>query len=657
MGQNWGGCVLKLDFNRIRRVVISPNGRRFVRLDHDAVEIYNIGWSDMTHSIKFADWAGYRMTARFAPNGEHLAVCSDKGAIQLLDTNTGRRIWELKGHENFIQCLAFSPNGKLLASASPQTIILWDLDTGQRLQMLDCKASMSMCFSSDNQRLASGSYRSGEMRVWDVTSGDCIWSIKAHDEGIDSLAFVSGEILVSGSCDERVKIWDLTEKICTQILQTTSNSPSVVSFQDGRRFAYFSTRKDVVINICNERGVRLQSINVGGDFATRHDLVFLPGPQLLARTSSEGLTLWDLASKSSKQADQESSDRLDKLVLSWDGKYLASGLEDHTIRLWDTSDSTRYLMLDYVSGSRTLTFSGNNQLLIGRPAYFNLVVWDTANGNRLGTYGGYQGLQLSPDGQQMAGESVEDTITIHDLSTGDCIQEINAELWEQQFLVNGNRMVLVSDKGIKVWDILQSRCIASLSFPSSEMRSAYIYAVALSNDSNLIALDGDSGPIQVWDLTTQELRHELGVLSQSPAFFQNGELMLYHNHGYDTIEILKLKTGTLLQSIQLPIREWQKGWQLDPNDQSRLCTELGVIDLSNSLRGPDFEIEEARRQPPHNPHYLGYGLSLDGAWILKGSTRILCLPLEYRGGATAAGSTVAIAHDESGRVSVLRFAE
>lgn len=693
VGQDWSACLLKLDLyekHRTCKVVISPNGRRFVRLDDDAVEIYNIGWSDMTHSIKFANLARYPATARFAPNGEHLAVCSNKRAIQLLDTNTGRLIGELIGHESIITALAFSPNGRLLASASPEVIILWDLGTGQRLQMLDCKKldcenSISMCFSSDNQRLASGSHPSGEMRVWDVTSGDCIWGIKAHNKGINSLAFVSGEVLVSGSYDERVKIWDLTEKACTQILQTAGHH-SIVSLQDESRFAYFSARGDEIIDICNERGVCLQSINVGYESITTHDLVFLPGPQLIARTSYRGLTLWDLASKPSEEDVQESDGKPEDLVLSWDGKYLASGSTDRTVRLWDTFASSHYLALDYISTSGTtasLTFSDNNQLLIGRPAVFQLIIWDTANGNCLGTYDDHPELNLSPDGQQMARKSVEDTIMIHDLSTGDCIQKIKTELQGRRFLANGNRLVLASDKNIKVWDILQSRCTASLSMASpkeairyssrrrrhwqrrntrladpssSKLETRIIFSIALSNDSKLIAVD-DFGSTEVWDLTTQKLLHKLYVRTNSHTFFSDGELMLYHNQGRNTVEILKLKTGTLLQSIQLPHRTSQKEWRLDPDDQSRLCTVFGVIDLTDSLRGPGFEIEEARRQPPHNPHYLGYGLSLDGAWILKGSTRILCLPLEYREKATAAGSTVAFVHEESGQVSALRFAE
>ncbi|RSL51240.1 hypothetical protein CEP53_008505 [Fusarium sp. AF-6] len=657
MGQDWSACLLKLDLYEMHRdseVVISPNGRRYVRLNYDAIEVYNIGWSDRTHSIKFA----YSLwVASFAPNGEHLAVGLETGAVELLDTNTGRRIWEFIGHETAINDLAFSPNGKLLASASSsREIILWDLSTGQRLQTMDCKAPTSMSFSVDNQRLASGSY-SGEMSVWEVPSGDCIWNIKAHDSSVGTIAFLSRDLLVSGSFDKTVKIWNLAEGTGIQTLQTNGVCPIVASFQDGSRFAYFSTYEDSAINVCNERGICLQTINVWSESMTMPDLVFLPGPQLLARTSSKELTLWDLASKPSEQDDQEGDGKPENLVLSWDGKYLASGSKGRTVCLRDTSSSTHCQTLGYSSSDdpeAILIFSDNSQLLV-EESYDELRVWDTATSGHLGTYDANRGSRLSPDGQQMAVISFEDTIMIYDLSTGDCIQKIKFDTQAVPFLVNGNRLVLTSSNDFQVWDILQSRCIASLSLPSQARgHNRAIRTIVLSNDSNLIAV-GKYGSIQVWDLTTQKIRHEFDAWPTSLTFFSNGELMVYDND--DTVEILKLKTGTLLHRIQLPSRQWQKEWRLDPDDQSRLCTEFGIIDLTDSLRGPDVEIEEARRQPPHSPRYHGYGLSLDNAWILKGSTRILYLPPGYRDEAIAAGSTVTIKHQESGRVSVLRFAE
>ncbi|RSL87190.1 hypothetical protein CEP51_002368 [Fusarium floridanum] len=608
--QNWSPCLLKLNLlvlsekKRNRQVVISPNGRTFVRLEDDAVEIHNIGWSDMTHSIKLADSAGSK--ASFAPNGEHLAVGSDGGVIRLLDTKTGRRVWEFVGHKDRISALASSPNGKLLASASPKGIIILDLSTGHRLRTLGCESQRVMSFSVDSQRLASASF-SMEITLWDVTTGVCTWTTQAHDKPIGSLAFVSRDSLVSSSNDKKVKIWDLAKKACTQTLQTDCESPSVVSLQDGSRFVYFSTHGSRTATVCNEQGICLQTITMSSHLDVLVDFVFLPGLQLLARTSRQALILWDLASKSSEQDDVEVDTVLYDLVLSYDGKYLASCSENCRVRLWDTSASTYHPTLD-VSQSvspGSITFSDDGRLLITKQSHHGLLVWDTADSNCLGTCdGGRWELSLSSDGRQLALESAED-IMIHDLATGDCMQKIKSDVRGRQFLVNANQLVLASDKDIKVLDIPQSRCIASLSIPSSPeeavgdncyrprrrtrfssqassaVETRTIYAVALSNDSNFIAVD-DHDSTQVWDLITQTLHYELNFEAKSLTFFPDGQLMLYNNRARNTVEILKLKTGTLLRSIQLPRCTWQREWRLDPDDQSRLCTEFGVIDLTDT---------------------------------------------------------------------------
>ncbi|RSL57626.1 hypothetical protein CEP54_008169 [Fusarium duplospermum] len=192
---------------------------------------------------------------------------------------------------------------------------------------------------------------------------------------------------------------------------------------------------------------------------------------------------------------------------------------------------------------------------------------------------------------------------------------------------NGRRYLLIANSSDKlcVWDTATGAPLGAYDIP----------------DGRQMALKSFED-IRIHDLSTGDCIQKIKTDLQGSRFLENGNRLV-------------LSSGN---DVQLPEWWWQKGeWRLDPDDQSRLCMGFGIIDLTNSLRGPDFEIEEARRQPPHSPRYHGYGLSLDGTWILKGSTRILYLPLEYRLWAVAAGSTVATAHEESGQVSVIRFAE
>ncbi|KAI8653760.1 NACHT domain-containing protein [Fusarium sp. Ph1] len=136
---SWSDCILKFRRSKVsfgfNRVAISPDRKLLSRLHRDTVEISNLGWIHSTHSTKVNDWA---TRVQFAPNGEQLAVGSGRGVVELLDAKSGQPIQQLMGHEDDIEVLTFSPDGKLLASASSEEIMLWNLGTGRRLQIFDC---------------------------------------------------------------------------------------------------------------------------------------------------------------------------------------------------------------------------------------------------------------------------------------------------------------------------------------------------------------------------------------------------------------------------------------------------------------------------------------------------------------------------------------
>lgn len=658
---SWSACVLRLERSEdfFRSTAISPDGKLLAHSGYGIVQILDVGWSRSARSIVLDVFAGKVI---FAPNGESLAVALQTGAVELLDIKSVRRVWELIGHEKEVNALAFSPDGKLLASASPEKMVLWDPRTGHHLQTIDCKNQGSMSFSVDSHRLASGSYPSGEMRVWDVITGDCIWSIEAHAKDICSLAFLYQDILVSGSWDTTVKIWDLAERICTRILMTDSPRPSVVSLQDGIRFACSSGSVNERVQICNKWGVCLQTIITD---SWSNITTFLSGPQLLVTASSRTLRLWDLASKSPGQVIQESDEILSQIALSCDGKYLASSSDDGTVRMWDTSSGTYKQTLEYVPMDESLlgvlTFSESRQLLISkwfRPENGLLVlIWDTAKGNCLRRYEGMhvddEDASPSSDDQQPVFVSTDDAIMVHDLSPSNCVQKIESDIPKALQLIDVDHLIFGSDNAIKVWDILQSRCIAKL---PSKLATFGFHFIAISADSNVFAV-AEAESVKVWDLATQQLLHELQVRVESLAISSNNQWMVYREEDGTTIEILNLKTGTVLPGIPLPYQKHPRQWRFDTDNQFRLRTNCGVVDLANSLHGVGVGFDDAWHVPPNEPQYVGYGRSVDGIWILNGSARILWLPPEYRDEAVIMGSTVAIVHEHSRRVSVIRFAE
>ena len=146
----------------------------------------------------------------FSPDGKTLASGSGDNTIKLWDVATGRSIATLTGHSAWVVSVAFSPDGKTLASGSvDKTIKLWDVATRRSIATLTGHSDLvlSVAFSPDGKTLASGSW-DNTIKLWDVATGASIATLTGHSRGVNSVAFSpDGKTLASGSDDKTIKIW------------------------------------------------------------------------------------------------------------------------------------------------------------------------------------------------------------------------------------------------------------------------------------------------------------------------------------------------------------------------------------------------------------------------------------------------------------------
>jgi WD40 repeat protein/serine/threonine protein kinase len=254
------------------------------------------------------------MSVAISPDGQRIASSSNDGFVILWNAQTGQKLFPgFKGHEGVAQTVAFSPDSRLLATGGtdptgthppPGTVKVWDAKTGQLLRQLKGHSNMvvGIAFSPDGQRLASVSWvrrneempSRGEMKIWDVTTGNLLLTVPGHESLMNCVAFSPDgkRLATSGSQDTTVKIWDAQTGEEQRTFRGHNHKVQCVAFSpDGKRLAWGSTDSTVKVWDIPER--RAEAVNplihtLRGHTGWVLSVAFSPDGQQIASASSDG---------------------------------------------------------------------------------------------------------------------------------------------------------------------------------------------------------------------------------------------------------------------------------------------------------------------------------------------------------------------------------
>jgi small GTP-binding protein len=271
---------------------------------------------------------------------------SDAGKWQQVDEDVRKNlphgiklVRTFRGHTGFIGNIAWSPDGRMLATPSfDKTIRLWDPETGKCLFTLEGHKNSVKCVAFDplGHILASGS-KDNSIMLWEPASGKLLFTLKGHKAGIEGLVFGSHGLLISGSFDGTIKFWNTKDGRLQKTLHYGMRNSSLAIINialDSRQEILVGAGNSGVLKSWNlSNGHKLESQGIENGFIDT--IAFNPdGRELAFGGSDSQIYLWDVAKGLITRTLELHTDCILSVGFSSDGKVIAAKGLDGIVSLW-----------------------------------------------------------------------------------------------------------------------------------------------------------------------------------------------------------------------------------------------------------------------------------------------------------------------------------
>lgn len=403
----------------------------------------------------------------------------------------------LEGHTDWVSSVSWSPNGKVIASASrDNSLKIWNANGTCRKTLLGHTAGVySVSWSSDGQKLASAS-QDKTVKLWNKEGG-LLKTFTGHQDSVSSVSFnPNGKLIASASWDKTVKLW----KTDGTLLKTLKHSDRIlgVSFSpDGQLIAAAS--RDHTITIWRTDGTFLKSWKAHDKAVT--SVSFSPDNEIIASTSFDNTAkLWRRRDGVLVNTLKGHTNWVLAVIFSPNGETIATASKDNTIQLWRRDGTFIEILKGHGNMVQSVSFSPDNLSLASASADNTIKLWSLDN--RLlkalkGHTDAISSVNFSPDGQIIATSSWDKTVKLRRRSNGQLMSFLTGHtdvVSNSSFSPDGETIATASwDKTVKLWKT-DGTLLKTLLGHKDRVTS-----VKFSADGNLIASSSADKTVKLWN--------------------------------------------------------------------------------------------------------------------------------------------------------------